>query len=265
MNVSAGEGIFGGLGQHMSIKNTIRRFTRALGFDIHRYQPVTPDELRLIKMLAAHGVNLVFDIGANTGQFGGQIRKAGYKGRIVSFEALTSAHQQLLAARNNDPLWEVAPQAAVGEEDGEIEIHLAGNSVSSSVLNMLDTHKSAAPDSAYVSSEKVPLRRLDTLAMNYIHPGDALFLKIDTQGYEDRVLGGAPVIMAKAIGVQLELSLVPLYNEQKLYEEMKARLETMGFELWSVTPEFVDPASGRLLQLNATFFRPAKARQARFE
>ncbi len=207
-------------------------------------------------MLSAHGVNVVFDVGANAGQFAMMLRKAGYGGRIVSFEALSTAYEQLQANKVHDPMWEIAPRAALGSEDGEVEIHLSGNSVSSSVLNMLDAHKRASPESAYVGSEKVPLRRLDALAMNYIRPGDVLFIKIDTQGYEDRVMQGATDSLGRAVGVQLELSLVPLYSGQKLYGEMQAQLEAMGFEVWGMMPEFVDPASGRMLQVNATYFRP---------
>lgn len=244
---------------HMSYKFIIKRAIHRLGFDLRRYHPVKPDDARFMAMLAAHGVNLIFDIGANTGQFGEQLRNAGYGGRIVSFEPLTAARKLLLDASNNDPLWEIAPQAAIGNEDGEIEIHVAGNSLSSSVLNMLDTHVSAAPGSAYVGSEKVSLRRLDTIASDYLHPNAVLFIKIDTQGYEDRVLRGAPNTIAKTMGVQLELSLVPLYDGQILYDQMMAQLKTLGFELWGMTPVFVDPANGRLLQVDATFFRFPKA------
>lgn len=243
-------------GAHMGIHHIIRKAFNLLGLEIHRYRPAGSEEARLVAMLSAHGVNLVFDVGANVGQFAMMLRKAGYGGRIVSFEALSTAYEQLLANRDNDPLWDVAPRAAIGGEDGEVEVHLSGNSVSSSVLNMLDAHKTASPGSAYVGSEMVPLRRLDALAPDYLRSGGALFIKIDTQGYEDRVLQGATGILDRAVGVQLELSLVPLYSGQKLYREMQEQLEAMGFELWGMTPEFVDPTSGRLLQINATYFRP---------
>lgn len=237
-------------------KSVVKRLIRGFGFDLRRYRPEASDDAQFMAMLATHRVNLIFDVGANVGQFGRQLRNAGYGGRIVSFEPLAPARKELALACKNDLLWELAPQAAVGSEDGEIEIHVAGNSVSSSVLNMLDAHAFAAPESVYVDSEKVPLRRLDTLAPDYPQQDSVLFIKIDTQGYEDRVLEGAPKLLARAVGLQLELSLVPLYEGQRLYDEMIAQLKALDFVLWSMTPAFVDPKSGRLLQIDATFFRP---------
>lgn len=236
-------------------KSFFKRVIRRFGFDLRRYRPGSTDDAQFIAMLAAHRVNLILDVGANKGQFGRLLRDAGYKGRIVSFEPLAAARKGLALASEKDSLWEVAPQAAIGSEAGEIEIHVAGNSESSSVLNMLDLHAAAAPESVYVGSERVPLRRLDDLAQGYLQQDSVLFVKIDTQGYEDRVLKGAPNILARAIGLQLELSLVPLYEGQRLYDEMIDELKALNFELWGVTPTFVDPKSGRLLQIDATFFR----------
>ena len=165
--------------------STIKRAIRYFGFDLRRYNPAASHDAQFMAMLKGHNIDLIFDVGANIGQFGSQLRSIGYCGRIVSFEPLTAARAQLLVASDSDPLWEVAPQAAIGDEESEIEIHIAGNSVSSSVLNMLESHSGAAPGSAYVSHEKVPLRRLDTLASQYLTPETSLFIKIDTQGYED--------------------------------------------------------------------------------
>lgn len=237
------------------LKRLVKRGMRRLGFDLRHYRPESSGEAQFMAMLSAHGVNLVFDVGANIGQFGRWLREAGYSERIVSFEPLSAARKQLSVASQYDPLWEIAPQAAIGSEDGEIDIHIAGNSVSSSVLDMLDAHANAAPGSAYVDSEKVPLQRLDTIAPGYLHPDSILFLKIDTQGYEDRVLKGAPGLLERAIGLQLELSFVPLYDGQRPYDELIAQLKNLGFNLWCMTPAFVDPINGRLLQVDATFFR----------
>ena len=239
----------------------VLRGIRKLGLDLRRYRPATSTDAQLITMLNTHNVNLIFDVGANEGQFATQIRVAGYAGRIVSFEPLSIPGQKLLIASNKDPLWVIAPQAACGNEDGEIEIHIAGNSVSSSILEMLETHSKAAPNSSYIGSEKVALRRLDTLAPDYLFLGAVPFIKIDTQGFEDRVLQGAPDLLAKAAGLQLELSLIPLYHGQRLYQEMIIQLNALGFDLWSITPAFIDQNSGRLLQIDATFFRsPSGAR-----
>lgn len=237
------------------LKNIVKSAIRGLGFDLRRFHPASSDTAQLMAMLISHEINLVVDVGANTGQFGMMLRENGYRGRIVSFEPLSVAREQLLKVSRNDLLWEVASQAAIGSEGGEIEIHIAENSQSSSVLDMLDSHVSAAPESCYVGNERVPIQRLDSLLPNYLHRDSVPFLKIDTQGYEDRVLKGASGILDRIVGLQLELSLVPLYEGQRLFDELSKQVTTLGFELWSISPVFADPQTGRLLQADATFFR----------
>ncbi|MDH5189736.1 MAG: FkbM family methyltransferase [Gammaproteobacteria bacterium] len=233
----------------------LKKIIRSFGFDISRYNPESSEIARLMAMLNEHCINLVLDVGANTGGFGKLLRDANYQGRIVSFEPLSSAWDKLLIESRKDSLWEIAPRTALGAEDGEIDINIAGNSESSSVLAMLDAHASAAPESCYVDTERTPLHRLDSIIPDYLHPESVPFLKIDAQGYEDRVLMGAKNFLEKTIGLQLELSLTPLYQEQCLYDDLIQQLKNMGFELWAISPVFTDHATGRLLQVDATFFR----------
>lgn len=236
-------------------RSLLRRWLRRLGYDAHRYHPALSPGAQRRAILASRGINLVLDVGANAGQFGASLREEGYTGRIVSFEPLESARRLLLAASAKDPGWEVAEKAAIGRENGEIEIHISANSVSSSALELLDTHLRSAPESKVVGTERVPLRRLDDIAARFVQPGSVTLLKVDTQGYEDRVLDGASGLLARIDGIQLELSLVPLYRGQLLLPEMIERLKRMGFHLWEIWPAFVDCASGRLLQVDAAFFR----------
>src|SRR4051812_7639733 len=122
------------------LERLVRRTANRFGVDIHRHRPMDSDVGRLAMMLASNGVDVVFDVGANVGQFAQSLREAGYHGGIVSFEPLSAAHAQLLRASKGDVDWQVAPRMAIGDHEGEIEMHISGNSVSSSALNMLDRH-----------------------------------------------------------------------------------------------------------------------------
>ena len=237
------------------MKSLVKKFLRRAGFELHRFSVEQSENGRLIRMLKYHNVNLIFDVGANTGQFGVLLRNFGFDEEIVSFEPLSDARTRLLKNSKNDPFWKVAPQAAIGEQNGEIEIQIAGNSQSSSVLNMLDAHIKAAPDSKYVGKEKVALRKLDSIASSYMSSNSRVFLKIDTQGYEEYVLNGAKKLMNQVIGLQLELSLVPLYEGQCLFDEMIKKLEKEGFEIWGISAVFSDPNTAKLLQVDVTFYR----------
>jgi FkbM family methyltransferase len=213
------------------------------------------DTMNLVSTLQVFGIDCVLDIGANQGQFASGIRRCGYAGRIISFEPLTSAHKALLSASAGDALWEIYPRCALGERTGEAEINIAGNSESSSMLPMLEAHRRAAPQSAYLGKEVVKVRTLDEVAAPYLEDARAVFLKIDTQGFEWQVLDGARATLPHVKGILVELSLLPLYEGQHLWREVIARLETEGYTLWALKPVFSDMASGRTLQMDGIFYR----------
>ena len=239
------------------IKKTIKKLSRSLGIDLKRYNIQTSEAAKMQRLLAYNNIDLVFDVGANIGQYAKLLRELGYSGRIVSFEPLSSAYSRLKAVSEKDPLWEIAPQAAIGNQEGEIIINIAGNSQSSSALPMLDAHLESAPESAYSGSETVKLSRLDTLAKNYIKSETkSIFLKIDVQGLEKQVLEGATAILPLVKGIKLELSLVPLYEGQVLFQEMIDIVEKLGYELYGIEPGFTAEKTGRMLQMDGIFFKP---------
>lgn len=237
------------------LSHKVKRTLLRAGLDVHRISVSKTPELQLCKTLEHAGVDLVFDIGANVGQFAQGLHTVGYKGRIVSFEPGAEAHEVLLAAASRDDLWRVHARGAVGDYDGETVLNVAANSVSSSLLPMLNAHRAAAMESTYVGTEKVPLYRIDTVAPQYLTPEHRCFLKIDAQGYEWQVLDGAAETLKRAQGVLCEMALVPLYRGQCLWRELVDRLEDEGMILWAVQPGFTDPRTGRSLQLNAVFLR----------
>lgn len=239
------------------INNFIKSSARHFGLEVRRFLPSSSAAAQMRAMLAWHKINLIFDVGANVGQYVSELRShVGYQGRIVSFEPMSLAHEKLSKAAVKDELWEVSERAAIGAATGAVSINISGNSVSSSVLSMLDTHSNAAPQSRYTSSELVPVIPLDSVAPGYINETTVAFLKIDTQGYESEVLRGALETLKHVVGVQIELSLVPLYDGQMLMFELINWMTELGFELWGISPAFADPKSGRMLQVDATFFRP---------
>lgn len=211
--------------------------------------------IQLVSTLRKFEIDLVLDIGANTGQFGSEIRYYGYTGKIVSFEPLSQAHSILVKTIAEDINWEAYPPCALGDQNGETVINIAGNSQSSSLLPMLDAHRSAAPESVYEGEERVSIKTLDIVARDYVKGARAPFLKIDTQGFEWRVLDGARETLPYIKGILVELSLVPLYEGQHLWRDLVDRLEDEGFALWALRPGFIDQRQGRTLQVDGVFYR----------
>ncbi len=237
------------------VKNIIQRAVNLTGYDIRRVGSDSKRARDLLKGIDRFGVDLILDVGANEGQFARELLSLGYEGRLVSFEPLSSAHKKLEKAAEGNSRWTVHPRCAAGAHDGEVAINIAGNSVSSSILPMMESHVSASPGSAYVGAEKSPVLRLDTAAQPYLEKAHKPLLKIDTQGYEWQVLDGTGAVLPHLSGVLCELSLVPLYEGQRLWLELIRRLEDEGFTLWSIHRGFTDPGDGRTLQVDALFFR----------
>lgn len=233
----------------------VRNLLRKAGFEVYRYSVQTSSGAQLDRLLKYCRIDLVVDVGANSGHYALELRANGYSGRIVSFEPLAAPHSKLEEAARGDADWEVAPRMALGDVDGKIAIHVAGNSLSSSILDMLPEHERAAPGSGYVATETVPLHRLDTVAAKHFADSRRTLLKIDTQGYEDRVITGAEKVLDRVIAIQAEMSLVPLYAGQPLMDEMRDRIARLGYELFAVFPGYVHAETGATLQLDGYFLR----------
>lgn len=237
------------------IKTALRHF----GYDVTRFHPESSVAAQVAAVQRHLQTDLVLDVGANQGQYGMALRELGYRRKIVSFEPLSSAHRELQACARGDVLWQVHPRCAIGDHVGEVTMHIAGNSVSSSVLPMLKQHTEAAPQSRTVGSETAPVMLLDEAAAQAMPQARSIYLKIDTQGYEAPVLRGAHKVLQVCQAVQLELSLTPLYEGQELWGYFLAFLAERNFVLWSVLPGFVDASSGRTLQIDAIFVRGGAA------
>ena len=161
---------------------------------------------------------------------------------------------QLSAAARSDRQWD-AVHLALGDADTTANVSIAANSVSSSFLPQTAAHMDAAINSAVVASAPTTIRRLDGVFDEYVHPGDVNFLKLDVQGYEMRILEGATGVMDRIVGLQVELSLVPMYEGGPLFGEVVEWAAIHGFALMGLEPGFRHPKTGRLLQVDGVFFR----------
>jgi len=239
----------------MRLASIIKQALRRAGIEARRYGVQTSPDAQLGRILDHFGIDLVFDVGAHEGQYAKGLRMLGYRGRIVSFEPQTAVYARLLEASRNDPVWEVAPRIAIGDQDGELAIHISAHSLSSSILEMLPLHEEAAPGSGIVGTELVPVKHLDQVAAPYFHDAQHVLLKIDTQGYEQHVLKGAKGILEEIVLIQTELSFAPLYAGQPLFDEMRQTLLSLGFRLYALFPGYVHEKTGETLQVDGLFVR----------
>ena len=238
----------------MTVLHSLRGLALRMGLDVQRAAETS--EARMAAILRRRGVTDVLDVGANIGQYGSHLRRFGYAGRIHSFEPLPDAFASLERAATGDPDWSTE-RLALGPSDGTISLNVAGNvaAASSSVLPMLDRHRRAQPDAAYVDVIDVPMRRLDSIWEGLVPAGAVAFIKVDVQGFEAGVLQGAAESVHRAAGLQLELSLALLYEGAPSMRELIELTDDLGMRMVYADPGLSDPESGELLQLDGVFFR----------
>ena len=200
------------------------------------------------------GLEWLIDVGANRGQFGTLMRRAGFDRRIVSLEPVSDAFADLSAKAAADPRWTVE-RAAVGAAPGRQVVHVSGNSVSSSLLPMGERHLELSAASGYTRDEEVEVTTVaDLIGRHGIDPSRAM-LKADVQGYESAVLDGAGAHLEQLAMIELELSLLELYEGQPLLPEIVGRLTSSGFVLWTFFPAYIDRVNKRMWWADGLFVR----------
>lgn len=212
------------------------------------------------RILSRLEINCVLDVGANVGQFGTGIRAAGYAGRIVSFEPLATFADQLREEASQDADWRVF-EYALGDTDTEMEINARPGSMSS-LLPSSDFGRRWHPRLSIGRKQQVRVRRLDSLYDTAIAGLDPprVFLKLDTQGYDLRAFAGAGEHVPEILGLQSELSCVPIYEGMPRLPEQISVYENAGFEITGMFPVTRDPNSLRVIEFDVVMVRPGAVR-----
>ncbi len=231
----------------------IRSILNPIGYDLVKYKTSSPPHV-VLEHLKINDIQTVLDVGANTGQYSRGLRKAGFKGRIISFEPASLAYQDLKLRALRDKNWQTF-NFALGETNGFSSIHISRHSPSSSILPMTSLHLDASPGSEYMSDEKIEIKTLDSIYDTLGIKGDNVFLKVDTQGYEKQVLDGAMRSLSSIKGIQLELSANELYEGEEIYYSICRFVEERNFRLVRIIPGFTHKGTREMLQFDALFFR----------
>ncbi|MBS27869.1 MAG: methyltransferase, FkbM family domain protein [Alphaproteobacteria bacterium] len=210
---------------------------------------------RLVELLERHAIDCVFDVGANVGQYARALRKNGYDGRIVSFEPLTSAHAELTRSAANEGTWIVAARTAVGASAGETRINISPESDMSSILPLDVKARERLASTRSTETETVPVTTLSDALEAHAGSSAKIFVKSDTQGYENEVLSGIGDSWSRITGIQLELSLQPIYEGQPDHLPLLDRLAAQGLRPHLVIPGYWSRHYGRMLEYDVVCFR----------
>lgn len=166
-----------------------KRLLRRMGLDVGRYRPSNVHSRRQ-HILRGNDVDLGLDVGANTGQYATFLRSHGYGGKIVSVEPHSENFQELEQVSAQDPDW-TALNLALSDREGTRELHVSGMTTGNSFHELDNKTTEWIPEFSYVGSEQVEVNTVDAVLRPYEEEGKRILIKVDTQGHEAQVLGGA--------------------------------------------------------------------------
>ena len=202
---------------------------------------------RLFKLL---DIDLVVDVGANFGQYATLLRRrVGYRGALISVEPMPDAAAALRKRFANDTKWAVQ-ECALGEQTGTALLNvLKGHEMSSLLAPSGAATDGFEPFQRVEQQVSVEVRSLDDLLASHPLAKDArrVYLKLDVQGFELHVLRGASASLSSIDALQVEASVVPLYEGVPSYHALMAEIEAMGYQLsflpahnYTQVPDMVD-------------------------
>lgn len=199
------------------------------------------------------GIGTVLDIGANSGQFAATIHAMLPKAQLYSFEPLPDCFAQLQTNMKGVSNF-TAFNIALGDQVGTLQFERNAFSPSSSFLRMTKVHKTTFPFTRNSHTVDVKIDCLDNIAATLDICGE-LMVKIDVQGYEDRVIRGGQKTIERARLIIAETSFETLYDGQPLFDDIYRTLVDRGFVYAGMLDQLNSPRDGRALQADGIFIR----------
>lgn len=236
-----------------AFKKKIEKTFHTLGYDIVRHKNIP--KYTLLGMTARR-IRTVIDCGANEGQFAHYISGFFPGAALYCFEPLEGPFQTLLAWAATQNGRVQCFNVALGEQEGTAIMHNhMEHSPSSSLLPTTGHAVKLLPQTVRQLEVVVPLTTLDT-ALRDVLDGMApeILLKLDVQGYEDRVLRGAELILEKVHACLLEVCVDPLYDKQANFKELVSLLDRHGVRYaGNLDQSYAE--DGRVMWFDALFLR----------
>ncbi len=235
------------------MKKLIKRLIDKAGYEIRKKSNGFSLNNNLT-WLEKYQIKTVLDIGANEGQFVLFITKLLGDVKIYSFEPIKECYKELI---NLIPkVNQLFPQNyALGDKNGTISFNKNEFAPSSSMLHMLDEHVKSFPFASKQTPINVNVKRLDDIIDEFDIEENVL-VKIDVQGYEDKVVaGGYEFFMKIPKIVFVETSMIRLYENEPLFDDVYNVFCSLGYKFRGILNQLYRPLDGEILQADAVFIK----------
>lgn len=209
----------------------------------------------IFELIKKNNINLVLDVGANVGQFGLELRNAGYDGEIISFEPIKKCYEHLISIADKN--WQIQ-NYALGDAISTQDINVSKKSVFSSILEASDFGKTKFSESiGIIEKQQIQINKLDSVLPKLVNDIESkrIFMKLDTQGYDTKVLSGATQTLNYIYALQTEVSCKAIYKNTPTHHETLKKLSALGFNITGIFPLSHDDQSMELLEFDCVLIK----------
>ena len=202
--------------------------------------------------LKEYHFNTILDVGANTGQFAKKIRNLFPTSTIISFEPILEVYSKLVENFKGDSNFQ-SFNFALGDSEGKTTFNLNEFSDSSSMLK-LSEHKQHFDFARQETEISINIKRLDEV-LNVENLQKPYLVKLDVQGFEDKVIDGGKKIIEEAAMIITEVSFYDLYEGQPKFNTIYEKILALGFEYVGNYEQLNSPVNNKVLQADAIFIK----------
>jgi FkbM family methyltransferase len=209
------------------LKQAIKYSIKPFGFDLVRSEK--NPELTLLGITDLP-IDVVIDVGANSGQFAKKIAPLFPDAQLYCFEPLTEPFEELRCWADTKSGRVTVFNKALGDIEGNVEMFLHQNhTASSSMLKTTELTKQYYPATREQRRVKVRQETMDSLLLDKLDNQSGILVKLDVQGYEDKVIAGGTALLKSALACIVEVSIDGLYENQTSFSTLLSSFEQMGY------------------------------------
>lgn len=207
--------------------------------------------------LREYPIRTILDIGANRGLWALQAHRGFPEATIHAFEPLPDVFDELKSVADGSGGKIVAHNYGLGEKSGQSTFEVSVNfRATSSILTMTDITHELFPGSYEKKPITIDVNTLDEIIPTLIPAFEPdLLIKMDVQGFEDRIIRGGMETFGSARAVLLEVLIDELYEGQAEFSAIFKLLDGLNFVFVGTYDQYCDPKTGRVVFLDAVFVK----------
>ena len=210
---------------------------------------------KILTRVRHSGINpsTIIDIGANIGQFSCMSNYVFPQANIYAIEPDPKVFS-ILSSNTNFINRISLFNFAIGDYSRMINFNINADTQISSVLELGEKRKKEFPKNKVISIIETEMKTLDSiLSSNCLTK--PILIKIDVQGFEDKVLVGARKLLKDIDWVILEVSFGDLYVGEANFDILLDSMKSSGFYFIGPMNFHFSPDGSKIIEMDALFKR----------